>query len=168
MKSIRWLAADRDPQAADPRSPPRPAPPPEPAPHRVRRTNPRSLVAVRITTGGGHPLQRFQLQLAQRSCVEATQLQGQGQSLDRVGSIRLLIQSQQHGLECLFGGLAAVVAGLGMETSRSGNHARGRRHGLGRRGRPPAAGWPGRRRDGLAGAHPAIRCAHRQSRSRRR
>jgi hypothetical protein len=58
--------------------------------------------------------------LAQRGGLDTKQLQGAEQSLDRVGSLRLLTQSQQQGLECLFGGLAAVVAGLGMEASLTG------------------------------------------------
>lgn len=40
--------------------------------------------------------------------------------LDGMGALRFLIQCQQQGLECLSGGLGAVVAGLGMETSRAG------------------------------------------------
>jgi hypothetical protein len=52
-----------------------------------------SLIAIRVAAGGGHPLQGFQRQLAQRGGLDAKQLQGAEQPLDRVGSLRLLIQS---------------------------------------------------------------------------
>ena len=43
----------------------------------------RSLIAIRIAAGGGHPLQGFQRQLTQRGCGDAKRLQGEEQSLDR-------------------------------------------------------------------------------------
>jgi hypothetical protein len=63
----------------------------------------RSLIAIRIAAGGGHPLQGLERQWAQRSGVDAKRLQGAEQPLDRVGALRLLTQGQQQGHECLLG-----------------------------------------------------------------
>ena len=69
------------------------------------------LIILPFAARGGHPLLGFQRQLAQRCGLDAKRLQGTEQSLDRVGSLRLLTQSQQQGLECLFGGLGQAPSG---------------------------------------------------------
>lgn len=54
-----------------------------------------SLMAIPLTAGGGHPLQRFQRQLAQRGCGDPKRLQAAVQSLDRGDPLWLLIEGQQ-------------------------------------------------------------------------